>query len=500
MRTLVVSRSFVLASALGCLASPAFAEVKLPAVISDHMVLLQNTSAPVWGWAAPGEKVTVSLGSERQSATAGPDGKWMVRIQTPAASATPTALTVAGTNTLTVNDVLIGEVWLGSGQSNMEFSVSKKVKSWAGAVNEAEEIAAANYPQVRMFTVRMKLATEPQQDCEGSWQVCTPETVPAFSAIGYFFSRDLHKLQNIPVGFINSSYGASTAQAWINPAVLQADPQFKPLLDTYEKTLAAYDARAAQPAPATAPGTRAARAPRNPRQDQHNPSQCYNAMLLPVQPYAIRGVLWYQGESITGSLEEFAALNSALITSWRKEWDNPTLPFYFVQLAAQDANSNRPEVGEAQAKALALPNTGMAVAVDIGEKSNVHPRNKQEVAARLLRLARANVYGEKIESSGPTLQSMKIEGNTGRLIFAHTGKGLVAKDGNLKWFQIAGPDGKFVDAAATVEGNTVIVSSPKVPNPTNVRYAWNRWPAGANLYNADGLPAPAFRTDGAGTR
>lgn len=488
MRSPFLSRGCALLAA-AAVATPLFADVKTPAIFSDHMVLQQDLPVPVWGWASPGEAVTVSIGEKRQSTQAGADGTWRIQLSGLKASATPTELIIAGNNILTIKDVLIGEVWLGSGQSNMEHTVSRRVKSFAGVVNEEQEVTAANHPQVRMFTVPLKTSETPLDDCGGTWKVCSPETVPAFSAIGYFFSRDLHKALNRPVGFINTSYGASTAQAWVNPEVLKADARFQPLLANYAKALADYDARAAtQPAGARVPG-------RNPHQDQHNPSQCYLGMIVPIKPFAVRGVLWYQGESITGSLEEFANLNDALITSWRKEWNQPGLPFYFVQLASQDANSNRPEVGEAQALALKLPNTAMAVTIDAGERRNVHPRNKQIVGDRLARIARANVYGEKIAFSGPVYQSSKVEGNALRVTFSHAERGLVAKGGDLKWFTIGGADGKFVDATAKIDGNTVIVSSPEVPNPIHVRYAWHRWPEGANLFNGDGLPAAAFRTD-----
>jgi sialate O-acetylesterase len=492
------------------LVASARADVKLPSIFSDHMVLQQGMAVPVWGWADPGEQVTVSVGSEQTSTTAGADGKWLMRLNHLTADATPIQMTVAGKNTITIKDVLIGEVWLGSGQSNMEFSVSKKVKPFAGVIDEEKEIAAADYPQVRMFTVKMKLSELPQDDCEGSWQVCSPETVPAFSAVGYFFSRDLYQAIKQPVGFLNVSYGASTAQAWISKSALETDPQFQPMLDAFAKSLADWSPGTTRPAPVAASSepttrraSRAARAPKNPREDQHNPTLLWNAMLHPVQPYAIRGVVWYQGESITGSTAEYAALMRRLIESWRSEWGQGQeqgfvlFPFYFVQLAGQDANSNRPEVREAQADALAEPETAMAVTIDIGDKKNVHPKNKQDVGDRLARIARAKVYHEKIEYSGPMYDSMQIEGNTIRVKFTHIGAGLVAKGGDeLKTFQVAGGDGKFVEATARIEGETVVVSSPDVTEPKAVRYAWNRWPEGCNLYNGDGLPAAPFRTDG----
>ena len=481
-------------------AEPSRADVTPASLFSDHMVLQQGISVPVWGRAELGEQVTVAIGSQTQTGNADADGKWMVHLTELKSSSDPVEMTITGKNTITIKDVLIGEVWLGSGQSNMEFSVSKSVKRFAGVNDEAKEIAAADYPRLRMFTVKMKMTDAPQDDCEGDWQVCSPQTVPAFSAVGYFFSRDLQKAIDLPVGFINSSYGASTAQAWISKDVFSADPQFNQLMDAFAKSVATWDAahsKTATTVPATLPSTRPARgAPRNPHQDQHNPTLLWNAMVHPIQPYAIRGAIWYQGESITGTTAQFTALTETVITSWRKEWGEGDFPFYFVQLAALDNNSNKPEVREAQAAVLKIPNTAMAITIDIGDKSNVHPKNKQDLGDRLARIARANVYGEKIEFSGPMYESMTVDGDSVRIKFSHVSGGLVAKNGDLKTFEIAGKDGHFAAASAKIDGDTVVVSSSDVPEPMAVRYAWNRWPQGCNLYNADGLPAAPFRSDG----
>lgn len=492
-------------------AASAQAAVKPAVIFSDHMVLQSDTDVPVWGWADAGEAVTVSIGAQKRSTTAGPDGKWMVRLGSLDRGG-PQEMTISGKNTIKISDVLVGEVWLGSGQSNMEFTVSKDLikyptmaKRFSGVINEEAEIAAANYPQIRMFTAKMKTSKDVLDDVEGEWKVCSPETVPGFSAIGYFFSRDLQKSINKPVGFINSSYGASCAQAWISKDVLEADPKFAPVLATLNTAAASYEdalARAATQPAATQPeaagarrgGARGRGGPRNPFTDQHMPYVLYNAMLKGVQPYAIKGVLWYQGESITtGGTAMYTELMDTLILSWRKQW-NRDLPFYFVQLASLDNNSNRPEVREAQAKSLRVPNTAMAVTLDIGDKSDVHPHNKQDLGARLARMARAREYGEKIEYLGPMYDSMAAEGNSVRVKFTHAG-GLSAKDGDLKWFEVAGADGAFQTATAKIDGGTVVVSSPAVAQPTAVRYAWHRWPEGANLYNADGLPAAPFRSN-----
>jgi sialate O-acetylesterase len=479
------------------------ADVKPAALFSDHMVLQQGMAVPVWGFADPGEQVTVSIADQKQTATAGADRKWMVKLPALKTSGTPTEMTIAGKNTIKISDVLIGEVWLGSGQSNMEFTVSKdtakypgKAKSFAGALNEEQEIAAANYPTIRMFTVPLKMSETPQEDCAGKWEVCTPENVPGWSAVGYFFSRDLQKAINRPIGFINSSYGASCAQAWVSQDVLESDPRLKNNMDRFAAQVAQFKATPPATAPAQAGrGGRGGRGAGSPFTNQHNPYVLYNAMIKPVQPYAIKGVLWYQGESITEGLNLYPVVMEDLITSWRKQWGED-LPFYFAQLAAlENSGSNRPEVREAQAIALKVPNTAMAVTLDTGERANVHPHDKQTLGDRFARIARARDYGEKIEYSGPVYESMQVQGNSIRVKFSHVDGGLKAKGGDLKWFQVAGADQKFVDATAKIDGDSVVVSSPEVAAPVAVRYAWSRFPIEANLYNADGLPAPQFRSD-----
>jgi sialate O-acetylesterase len=475
------------------------ADVKPAALFGDHMVLQQGMSVPVWGWADPGEQVTVSIAGQKQSTTAGADRKWMVRLTNLRASSDPVEMTIAGKNTIRTVDILIGEVWFGSGQSNMDFVVSGDMAKYpgmaqrfAGVANEAEEIAAANCPKVREFRVPLKTSELPLEDVVGKWQVCTPATVPGFSAIGYFFSRNLQKAINQPIGFITSAFGASCAQAWVSKDVLESDARLKGIMDGFATQVAAFKSAAADN-PAPPAGARGGRG--NPLTNQHNPYVLWNAMIKPIQPYAIKGVLWYQGESITEGLQLYPVVMEHVITSWRRQWGQGEFPFYFVQLAAQDAASNRPEVREAQAQALKVPNTAMAVAMDIGEKKNVHPKNKQNLCDRLARIARANVYGEKIEYYGPMYDSIAVEGQSIRVKFTHVGGGLVARGGDLKRFQIAGADKNFVDAAAKVDGNTIVVTAPGVPAPVAVRYAWHRWPEGASLCNADGLPAPQFRSD-----
>ncbi len=491
---------------LALLAGPLLAEVKLASPFTDHMVLQRELPVPVWGTAAPGEKITVQFAGQKKSVDAGPDGRWRLDLKRLKASAESRLFTVTGSATaapLTLRDVLVGEVWLASGQSNMDFVVSKKIKYFSGVDHEEQEIAAANHPLIRMFTGKATKAGTPQETVGGEWLVCSPETVPGFSAVGYFFARELQQEIKVPVGIVTLAFGASCAHAWIRREAMLGDPAFRAVLDDFDarvKTFAPltenenrqWEEAAAK---AKAAGQRAPRKPRNdPVQDQHNPTVLFNGMIAPVIPYAIRGVLWYQGESITAPRELFPRWNELLITDWRKLWGRE-LPFYFCQLAALDNNSNSPQVRAWQAEALRLPNTGMAVTIDIGDKKDVHPHNKAPVGARLARIALANVYGRKIEFSGPVYASITTEPGALRLKFQHLGGGLVAKDGPLKTFEVAGADGKFVPADAVIEGSAVVVRSAAVASPVAARYAWTNYPEGCNFFNAAGLPAAPFRTD-----
>ena len=499
-----------------------FAEVKLASPFTSHMVLQREMKVPVWGSAEAGELVTVEFAGQKISTTADVDGKWSVKLKPMKASAEPRTLVVTGNRqspieNLKCEDVLVGEVWLASGQSNMDFSVSKKVKYFAGITDEEKEIAAANHPRIRMFTGKASKAYTPQPRVEGGWLVCSPETVPAFSAVGYVFARDLQNEIKVPVGIITEAFGASTAEAWIRRETMAADPKLKPMLERFD---AAVEKFRTNPPPVVAPPRsedvsatndvvattnavaggrrRGGGPPRDPVQDQHNATVLFNGMINPVIPFAIRGVIWYQGESIVdankGGIALYPRVQATLVRDWRRLWGEGDFPFYIVQLAGQEAASNSPLVREAQATVLSLRNTGMAVATDIGEAKNVHPHNKQDVGDRLARIALAKTYGKKMEFSGPVYQSLKIKGGTVRIKFSHA-DGLTAKDGTLKWFTIASADGKFVPAEAKIDGNTVVVSSLEVAAPVSVRYAWVNFPDGGHLYNAAGLPAAQFRTD-----
>jgi sialate O-acetylesterase len=511
LRSLLQLGFAVLTAAAGALRG----EVKLPPHFGSHMVLQRDMKVPIWGTAGPGEAVTVAFAGQTKAARAGADGRWRVELDPMSASAESRPLVVAGANrdrAVRCDDVLVGEVWLCSGQSNMDFTVAKTEKYYfAGVDNEAQEVAAANFPLIRAFTGEWLRRYEPQTDVPGAWRACTPETAREFSAIGYFFARDLQKEIGSPVGLIVETFGASTAQAWIRREAIAADPRLKPVLDEFDARVKAYSPPTEEElkpwreavAKARAEGKRPPRAPRpDPVQDQHNPTVMFNGMIAPIVPCAIRGVLWYQGESITDPKELFPLWNETLITDWRKLWGRERtragvdpLPFYFVQLAALKANSNTPTVREQQTLALALPDTGMAVTIDIGDPDNVHPKNKQDVGARLARIALARTYGRPVEDSGPVYGSMQVAGGAVRLKFSHLGGGLVARGGGLKTFVVAGSDGKFAPAAAQIEGDTVVVSSPEVLAPVAVRYAWENYPEGCNLYNVAGLPAAPFRTD-----
>ena len=659
------NRNFFTPSALLLLLSLSFAgaaraDVRVPSVIGDNMVLQQGRKVRLWGTAEPGERVAVSFKGSGARATADARGRWEVFIG-PLKAGGPFELTVAGKNRLTFTNVLVGEVWVCSGQSNMEWPL-------AGAQDGQREVAAADHPEIRLFTVTKSTAADPLEDVEGRWVVTRPETAARFSAVGYFFGRELHRRLKVPVGLINTSWGGTPAEAWTSRAALAADPALRPILDKYEKELQdlprlrreyerarvewerqyvsedpgnrgealGYANPAQEPSGwrkmtlpqfwesagldvdgavwfrrevevpdawagkdlrlslgaiddfdttyfngtrvgSTGPDTPNAwtalrrydvpgslvRAGRNTvavrvfdrvggggfgggemwlapaggaraeavrlegawdyreeatspsrridysRQpqpvgpaNQNNPTVLYNAMIAPLTPYAVRGAIWYQGESNAGRAYQYRTLFPAMIRDWRAAWRGGDFPFYFVQLANWKArptdslDSEWAELREAQALTMrAAPKTGMAVAVDIGDPDDIHPRNKLDVGLRLARWALADTYGQKLEPSGPLYDSHRAEGDRVRVRFRHLGGGLRTRDGSAPaGFYVAGADRRFAAAEARIEGDSVVVWSREVPRPTAVRYAWADNPAG-NLYNAEGLPASPFRTD-----
>ncbi|MFZ4766765.1 MAG: sialate O-acetylesterase [Roseimicrobium sp.] len=478
--------------------------VKLPALFSDHMVLQSGKPAAVWGWAAPGEEVRVSTVGQTKTAQAGPDGRWKVTLDAMKPSTTSTTLTVSGTNTVTIRDVLIGEVWLCSGQSNMAMTVNR-------AKDFEQEKAAAVWPQIRMFTVGGTFAAVPALEPAGAWVVCTPETVAAFSATAFFFGRELHKTLQQPVGLINSSVGGTPIDAWISAEAQQACDALKPLFEAVKKEDAATDLAAAKAAyekqlaewpeavkTARAEGKRLPRKPQDPvalRARKNNSGGLFNGKIAALIPYTLRGVIWYQGEANTTPLKApyYQHQLPLLVQDWRARWGDE-FPFAWVQLP----NFARPGEGwplvrEAMLKSLHVPQTGMAIALDIGEANDIHPKNKQEVGRRLSAWALGTVYGKDIETSGPLLANHEIKDGTVVLGFSHA-KGLTSKGGELKEFVIAGEDKQWQPAKARIQDGKVILSSDAVPAPVAARYAWKENPE-ATLFNGAGLPASPFRTD-----
>lgn len=642
--------------AAACLTSTlASATVRLPKLVGDNMVLQRDTKLPLWGWAAPGETVTVTFrGKTYPAKAAGADGKWTVTLP-PTAAGGPFEMTVQGSNTLTIRDILVGDVWVAGGQSNMEFRLQDKVD------NHEQEIATANYPQIRLLDVQNKVAYQPQAEFESAgWLVCSPQTVGTFSAVAYFFARDLHQRYHVPIGLIATNWSSSPAEAWMSAPVLKTFPEFQPLVTTLEQTPGGYAQATAEHAekmrawqkllisqdqgyPAGGPSWASAAASpqgwgtmtlpglwekstaelrefdgvvwlrkeltlppeaagqpltlalgqiddndstwfngvkvgsttgnQHPRRyivpaalvkagrnvitvrvfdasggggfvgppetlqaetgtsrvplagdwlyqvgldvkklpakpaapsGYKGPLALYNGMIAPLLPYAIKGVIWYQGEANATRAGQYRTLFPALITDWRQRWGQGDFPFLFVQLAnympdqPQPADYEWAELREAQAQTLRLPNTGMAVAIDLGNVHDIHPHNKQDVGTRLALAARRVAYKEtQLVHAGPTYQALTVQGPQARLAFTNIGGGLVLKDPAgplLKGFALAGADRKFYWAQGKLDGNTLVLSSPDVPKPVAVRYDWGNSPF-PNLYNKEGLPAVPFRTD-----
>ncbi len=485
----------------------ATADVTLPSIFGDHMVLQRELPIPIWGRANPGEQVRVTLGSDSRMVTADKDGRWKVMLGKMSAGG-PHKLEIQGDNAVTFDDVMIGEVWVCSGQSNMAWSV--------GQANDPDlEIAAAKFPQIRLISVPQVGTQEPQDDFKGSWQICSPESVPSFSAVGYFFGRQLHQTLDVPIGLIDNAWGGSSAEAWVRRDLLENDERYQQLLDrwthlekTYdhEKVMADFKKRLADWKAKKDAGETVGRRPRSPRSQlkgQHRPANLYNGVLKPIIGYGIRGAIWYQGESNANRAYQYRHLFPLMIQNWRDEWGQGDFPFYWVQLADfrnevnQPGDSNWAELREAQTMTMTkLPNTGEAVIVDLGEAADIHPKNKQDVAKRLARWALARDYGMEIVHRSPLYQSMKKQGNKIILTFDHVGGGLDTFDVREPiGFTIAGEDKVFHPAQSKLIGkNQIEVSSDDVPNPVAVRYAWADNPV-CNVQNAEGLPLTPFRTD-----
>lgn len=629
---------------LGLLSSLVQANVRPARIFGSGMVLQRNTAIPVWGWADAGEDVIVQFHNQIRRVKAGKDGKWKVNFDAEKAGG-PYILSFKGKNSLRFNDVLVGDVWVCSGQSNMEWTVSN-------SKNAKDEIEAANYPQIRHFKVKIDMADQPLEDLkfEGLWKSASPQNVGDFTAVGYFFARDLYKELNVPIGLINTSWGGTDIETWISKSAFENSRDFKQMIsrlpaidldaltkakeeeyrdlvkrlqgnlpskevlaswptasfddtswpkmkvpqlweqealkdvdgtvwlrriieissedagkpaslslgmiDDNDQTFlngakigetSAYNIKrtyevkegllkagknvlavrvedfgggggiygdaadvALRVGDKTIPlsgewsfGIESLKDAAASISPNSFPAILYNAMINPLIPFAMKGVIWYQGENNASRAYEYRKSFPLMINDWRNKWGNTNFPFYFVQLASFNAGNGNSEQGsdwaelrEAQAMALALPNTGMAVTTDIGEATDIHPRNKQDVGRRLAATALRNTYGKNMVAVGPAFKSMKIEGNRIRISFSDIGGGLFTKDGsgNLSGFDIAGEDKKFKAAKAIIEGNEVIVYSDEVSKPEAVRYNWADFAEG-NLYNKDGFPASPFRTD-----
>jgi sialate O-acetylesterase len=473
--------------------------VRLPAVINANMVLQRDMQVPIWGWGDAGEKITVSFAGQSKSATVGKNGKWMLKLDKLEANAKPSNLTVKGNNEIKLGNILVGEVWICSGQSNMEWKVAQ-------CANAKEEIAMANHSAIRLFDVPGHTVHPlPQDKGKGEWKVCSPSTISSFSATGYYFGRRIHKELNVPVGLVGSNWGGTRIEPWTTLDGFQSVPE----LSEQAKSVAAYTA--------------------DKKVGGASPSAIYNSMVHPLTPYAMRGAIWYQGESNGGEGVTYYQKKHALVKGWRKAFQNPDLGFYWVQLCNfRKANvvevkdpkkeESRPEGGdgwaklrEAQTQALDLKHTGMAVIIDLADANNpndIHPKNKQDVGGRLAQWALHQTYDKKnMVPSGPLYSGHKIKGNQVHLSFKNVGKGLIVgkkekleptkqiKNGSLKHFSIAGADKKWHWADAKIIGDKVVLSSKDVKTPVAARYAFTMNPADANLYNKEGLPAGPFRTD-----
>ncbi len=499
-RRLLRSITFALATSASF---SAFAELRLPAIFSDNAVLQQGREVPVWGWCDPGDTVHVEFRG-KSFATTSSNGRWIIKLprQRPGE---PETLTVRGQNaSLTLTNILVGEVWVCSGQSNMEWPMSR-------SEDPQPAIEAASNKQIRLFTVAKSMAPEPADDVKGRWELCNSTTVTPFSAVAYYFGVDLQRARNVPVGLINTSWGGSPAEVWIREEVLAADPNFKKsILDTYpekkrrfDESLAAWEKEAAEL------GAQGRQPTRGRPWGDWGPSQLYNGMIYPLIPYAIAGAIWYQGESNASRAHEYGRLFPTLIQNWRADWGQGAFPFLAVQLAPWDKNKNRTleeitaqpgesdwaELREAQLLATrALPKVGMVVITDVGDKDDIHPVKKRPVGARLALAARAIGYGERVAYSGPLFRSLRVSKGRAIVSFSHTGQGLEARGKSLTGFQICGFNREWFWADATIDGKRVIVSHPSVPEPIAVRYGWLDYPV-VNLFNRDGLPASPFRTD-----
>jgi len=500
------------------------AAVKMPAIFGSGMVLQREKPAPVWGWADNGESVTVTFAGQTKTATADADGRWMLRLDPMPASAEGRAMAVKGANALTFDNVLVGEVWLCSGQSNMEWTVSN-------SANAKQEIEASANPLIRHVKISHVHLPKPSTNVHaGGWQQASPQTTGGFTAVGYFFGRALFEKLNVPIALIGSNWGGTRIEPWTPPCGFRLVPELKSLSDRvdswYSETPIGRQAHldviaklkewmpraeAALALNQAAPEIPTFPIPGSSHQEA---TKIYNGMIHGLVPFAIRGAIWYQGESNGGESLSYFHKTQALVGGWRKIWGQGDFPYYLVQLANYTGDNKNPNGGdgyarirEAQRKCMEIENVGMAVIIDIGEAGDIHPRNKQDVGKRLALWALAKDYGKDVVFSGPLYRSAEVEGSRIRVSFDSVGAGLIVgrkdglapvaevSDGKLERFAIAGADKVWHWADAVIDGQTVVVSSPKVAEPVAVRYAYSANPVGRNLYNREGLPASPFRTD-----
>ena len=493
MLSLLSRTTFFISITLAC--QCAVADVTLPNIFSSSMVLQRGQANAVWGKADPGETVAVSIDSQTHSATADKDGHWRVMLE-PMSVGEPKQLVIKGKNEIRLTDVLVGEVWICSGQSNMQWSVSN-------STDFALEAASANYPEIRMINFPQVGRQEPVWTHDDrKWMVCSPQTVGGFSAVGYFFARQLHQTLQVPIGMINNAWGGSACEAWINRETLAADEQFAPLMDRWAANERRYEELSAK-SDRNEAEEREFRGLGNQMSGNSRPGNIYNGVLKSHLGYGIRGAIWYQGESNASRAYQYRELFPLMIASWRKEWGQGDFPFYWVQLAdfmaekSEPSDSSWAELREAQTMTMSqLPNTGQAVIIDIGEGKDIHPRNKVDVGMRLARWALANEYGLSIPFRSPQYKSMEVAGNKAVLTFDFVGRGWRPFDvQELRGFTIAGDDKKFVNAKATLtKDGRIEVWADSVEEPASVRYGWADNPI-VNLYNLDDLPLTPFRTD-----
>ncbi|WP_051291301.1 sialate O-acetylesterase [Pedobacter glucosidilyticus] len=475
----------------------AFAQdIKVASIFDDNMVLQQGIQIPVWGMGPAKEEISISFANKNLKTIADEKGKWMLKLPKMQINRIPQELIILSKNdTIIFKNILVGEVWLASGQSNMQMKLSE-------SNHAAQEIKLAQFDEIRFFNVGLNISHQPLNRVKGSWKVCNPTSAGSFSAVAYYFAKDLHQDQRVPVGIISASWGATPVEAWTSSESLIQHPDFKDSIFKYQKLEANWELlyrnylNEVELAKKSIP---VAKAPMLPKEKNY-PTALFNAMIAPLIPYGIKGVIWYQGENNASRAAQYHSLFPLLIRDWRTKWQKEELPFLFVQLANFRARNEEPVfrdnwalLREAQTATLRVPHTAMAVAIDIGDAKDIHPKNKKDIGKRLYLAASAVAYHKDVVYSGPTFASSSIKGNEIILSFRNVGKGLTSK-GELNSFELAGADKKFYWANAKMVGNKIILQSDKVAQPVAVRYAWSSNPE-ANLYNKEGLPAVPFRTD-----